>query len=75
MRIIELKIEDNYIDTVLDILKSLKNNIIKEINIKDTTSLKNSDIKKVDFSEFSGMWQDRDIDTKSIRKEAWKKQY
>jgi len=73
MQIIELKIEDNYIDTVLDILKSLKNNIIKEINIKDTTYLKNSDIKKVDFSEFSGMWQDRDIDIKSIRKEAWKK--
>ena len=73
MQTIELKIEDNYMDTVLDILKSLKNNIIKEINIKDTTYLKNSDIKKVDFSEFSGMWQDRDIDIKSIRKEAWKK--
>jgi len=73
MQTIELKIEDDYIDTVLNILKSIKNDIIKEINIKDTTYFKNNDIKKVDFSKFSGMWQDRDIDIKSIRKKAWKK--
>ena len=33
MQIVELKIEDDYIDSVLNILKSLKSNMIKEINI------------------------------------------
>jgi len=34
MQTVELKIEDNYIDSVLNILKSLKKDMIKEINIK-----------------------------------------
>ena len=28
--------------------------------------------KKVDFSEFAGMWQDRDISIETIREKAWK---
>lgn len=27
---------------------------------------------KYDFSEFSGMWEDRDINLHEIRKKAWK---
>ena len=26
-----------------------------------------------DFSHFAGMWEDRDIDLKQIRKQAWKR--
>ena len=29
--------------------------------------------KKVDFSEIAGIWEDRDIDIKSLRKAAWKR--
>ena len=36
MQIVELKIEDDYIDSVLNILKSLKSNMIKEINITNS---------------------------------------
>ena len=28
--------------------------------------------KKVDFSEFAGMWKDRDISIEKIREKAWK---
>ena len=34
MQIVELKIEDNYIESVLTLLKSLKEDMIKEITIK-----------------------------------------
>ncbi|MFK5975813.1 MAG: hypothetical protein QM493_04845 [Sulfurovum sp.] len=34
MQTIELKIEDNYIESVMNILKSLKDDMIKEINVK-----------------------------------------
>ncbi len=34
MQIVELKIDDNYIDSVLNLLKSLKEDMIKEITIK-----------------------------------------
>ena len=33
---------------------------------------KDKRIQKVDFSEFAGLWEGRDIDTKKIRKKAWK---
>ena len=32
-----------------------------------------SDEKKGSFSEFSGLWKDRDIDIKTLRESAWKK--
>ncbi len=34
MQIVELKIDDIYIDSVLNLLKSLKEDMIQEINIK-----------------------------------------
>ncbi len=36
MQTIELKIEDNYMDSVMNILKSLKDDMIKEIHIKNS---------------------------------------
>ena len=30
-------------------------------------------IEKKDFSEFAGMWKDRDIDLDGIREKAWKR--
>ncbi len=27
--------------------------------------------KRIDFNEIAGMWEDRDIDLKSIRESAW----
>jgi len=49
-----------------------------------STSLKKSDVSvkviddenlatKHQFSEFSGLWENRDIDIESIRESAWKK--
>ena len=38
MQIVELKIEDNYIESVLTLLKSLKEDMIKEITIKKPSS-------------------------------------
>jgi hypothetical protein len=45
-----------------------------DIKSNDTTKLSNDKQPKQNkFNEFAGMWQDRDIDINSIRKEAWKK--
>jgi len=46
MQIVELKIEDDYIDSVLNILKSLKSNMIKEINITDSRDNINKNLEE-----------------------------
>ncbi len=40
--------------------------------LKKDLDEKNSTPKKLDFSEFAGMWKDLDITQESIRKKAWK---
>lgn len=50
MQIVELKIEDNYIDSVLNLLKSLKEDMIKEINIKESNQNDNDDTLKEFYS-------------------------
>ncbi|MEA2029874.1 MAG: hypothetical protein U9N49_13005 [Campylobacterota bacterium] len=44
MQTIEIKIEDNYIDSVMNILKSLKDDMIKEIHIKNSQNV-NEDLE------------------------------
>lgn len=70
MKTIEIKIEDSSIDTVMNILQSLKKDIIQKISIKETHD--NDNTPKRDFSEFAGMWRDREIDIETIRDKAWK---
>jgi hypothetical protein len=40
--------------------------------LKEDLENKKQRPKKLDFSEFAGMWQDRDISLEDIRKSAWK---
>jgi|GEM_PF-2850155 len=49
MQTIELKIEDNYMNSVMNILKSLKDDMIKEIHIKNSKSMNG------DLEEFNGL--------------------
>jgi len=49
MQTIELKIEDNYMDSIMNILKSLKDDMIKEIHIKNSKSMNG------DLEEFNGL--------------------
>ncbi|MBU1667482.1 hypothetical protein KKC13_03630 [bacterium] len=49
MKTLELKIDENYIDTVLAILRSLKEGMIQEINIKKTANI---DSNSSDLEEF-----------------------
>ena len=49
MQTLELKINENYIDIVLAILRSLKDGMIQEINIKKTAKV---DIDNFDLEEF-----------------------
>jgi len=54
---------------ILDFLStSLKKNDVSVKVIDD----KNIDVKN-QFSEFSGLWENRDINIESIRESAWKK--
>jgi len=71
MQTIEIKIEDSYIDSVMHILKSLKEDMIQEIHIKKNPP--KEDKSKSNLSDFAGMWQDRAIDIDTIRDKAWKK--
>ncbi|MBN2824524.1 MAG: hypothetical protein JXQ76_04300 [Campylobacterales bacterium] len=45
MQTIELKIEDNYIDSVMNVLKSLKDDMIKEIRVKNSQNA-NEDLEE-----------------------------
>ena len=54
-----LDIQNDKLDVFLNFLKTL--NYVK---IKDN---------KKDFSEFSGMWKNKDIDIDKIRKKAWQR--
>ena len=49
---------------------SLSSYIRKTIK-KDLETKKNLQ-KEIDFSSFSGMWEDRDITQDNLRKKAWK---
>jgi hypothetical protein len=44
---------------------------IREI-LKRELEIKKKEKKSPDFSDFSGMWKERDIDQKSLREKAWK---
>ena len=40
--------------------------------LKKDLEEKNREPQTLDFSKFSGMWENREIDQKSLRKKAWK---
>ncbi|MEA2098894.1 MAG: hypothetical protein U9P72_02055 [Campylobacterota bacterium] len=50
---------------VLDFLASFKQ---EDIEVQTFT-----DEKEKSFSEFAGLWKDRDVDLKTIRETAWKR--
>jgi len=57
MQTLELKISENYIDIVLAILRSLKDGMIEEINIKKKVQ---TDINNSDLEEFYRLIQKAD---------------
>jgi|LGVF01.1.fsa_nt_gb hypothetical protein len=40
--------------------------------LKKDLEAKSKEPQTLDFSKFSGMWENREIDQKSLRKKAWK---
>jgi hypothetical protein len=69
---ITLKIQNKQLfDKIIWLLSRFKNDgleIITDIQKNMTTSTE----PKNKFSEFAGIWKDRDITQESIRKQAWK---
>jgi len=58
-------------DRILWLLSRFKNDGLEIItNFQGTISAKEE--PKNQFSEFAGIWKDRDITQKSIREQAWK---
>ena len=54
------------------ILDFLANSFNKsDVNVQTINDISQS--QKNQFSEFSGLWQNREIDIESIRESAWKK--
>ncbi len=54
---------------ILDFLAtSFKKNDVSVKTVEDASKL-----KEHSFSEFSGLWENRDIDIESLRESAWKK--
>jgi len=79
MQTIQFKVDSKYIDIVINLLNSLnglKLNVIKDLSIKnssdESTNEEWKDSKKIDFSDFSGIWENREISQESLREEAWK---
>ncbi|MDY0135975.1 MAG: hypothetical protein RBS36_02275 [Thiomicrospira sp.] len=44
---------------------------IRDVLAKDLAKAKKPEVT-VDFSEFAGLWQDREISQESLREKAWK---
>ncbi len=44
---------------------------IREV-LKNDIEKREKEPSKIDFSEFAGMWKDRDITIEKIREKAWK---
>ena len=45
---------------------------IRNVLKKDISNKKKSPQQKLEFSDFAGIWSDRDIDLADIRQKAWK---
>ena len=60
---------------------NIKNESLSQKILEFLSSFKKEDVevqtlpdeKRISFSEFSGLWKDRDIDIETIRESAWKK--
>ncbi|HIP59839.1 MAG TPA: ribbon-helix-helix protein, CopG family [Campylobacterales bacterium] len=65
-------------ETMLEELKQKANSLGISLSAHIRDSLKKNlndeeeEPKQLNFSEFSGMWKDKDITQESIRKDAWK---
>jgi len=62
---------EQLLNKILRFLNTFKSDDIKIISNTQNKS-KNHKESPNKFSEFSGMWKDRDITQESIRKQAWK---
>lgn len=60
----ELKRQSNLLNISLSAY--IRELVKKDLEIKEKQDL------PIDFSNFSGMWEDRDITQKSLREKAWK---
>jgi len=59
MKTIEIRLEESYIDSVMEILKSLKKDMIKEILVKDSSD-EMLDSHKEELSRRARKYQDID---------------
>ncbi|CAA6800219.1 MAG: Unknown protein [uncultured Sulfurovum sp.] len=72
---ITLKIPNEQLfDKILWLLNRFKNDGLEIItsNTEQNEATPKSTKNHVDLSNFSGMWEDREITQESIRKKAWK---
>jgi len=58
-------------DKIVWLLNAFKSEGLKIITHNQASNI-NHEEPKNQFSEFSGMWKDRDITQESIREQAWK---
>ena len=70
----QIYIEETMLQELKERAKSLGISLSAYIRdvLKNDLDEKNTTPKKLDFSEFAGMWKDTDITQESIRKKAWK---
>ena len=59
-------------DKIVWLLNAFKSEGLKIITHNRTPIINQEKPPKNQFSEFSGMWKDRDITQESIREQAWK---
>jgi len=70
---ITLKIPNEQLfDKILWFLNRFKNDGLEIITQNRTPIINQEKPPKNQFSEFSGMWKDREITQESIREQAWK---
>ena len=69
----QIFLEDSIFEELKREAKELGISISEYIkNILKENILNKKEENKLDFSEFAGMWENRDISQEDIRKKAWK---
>jgi hypothetical protein len=66
MKAVYLKVDDNGLDTLLTIIKNLKNDLVKEISVKDIDSFLIPTVSDAENQYYSDLLKNMSVDDKTV---------
>lgn len=69
MKSVHIKVEDNRLETLLTIIKNLKNDIVKDISVKDVNSLTIPTVSDAENQYYENLLKNMSIEDKAVDSE------